>query len=179
MPTLVQPTSDVRVSYLAAIDEFHAEGRYLHLDTPTLADPGRFRVFVAGRLAAAASGTPRGPYRVPETVLWYVEGDRFLGHLSIRHELNQWLFEQGGHIGYDVRPSARRRGHATAMLVLSLPIAHAMNIDPALVTCLSENVASRTVIERCGGVFEDMRYGRRRYWMATAPATSTSEARQL
>jgi predicted acetyltransferase len=172
---LVEPTVDFQASYLAGIDEFHGEGRYLHVDTVALAQPGRFEAFVAERLAAKRRSRHASPYRVPETLLWYVDGDTFLGHLSVRHELNDWLFEQGGHIGYDVRPSARRRGHATAMLALSLPVANALGINPALVTCLSENIGSRTVIERCGGVFEDVRYGRRRYWVGTVPSTSAHD----
>src|SRR5215469_7386969 len=124
MPVLVEPTTTLRVSYLAGIDEFHTEGRYLHIDTATLARPARFAAFVAGRLDAKEENPSRSPYRVPETVLWWVDDGEFIGHVSIRHELNEWLFEQGGHIGYDVRPSARRRGHATAMLAASLPFAY-------------------------------------------------------
>ena len=58
----------------------------------------------------------------------------------------------GGHIGYEVRPSERSRGHATAMLRAVLPHAAARGIDPALVTCDVSNAASRTVIEVNGGV---------------------------
>ena len=172
MPALVRPTPVLKLSYLSAIDEFHGEGRYLGIDTKALANPQRFGAFVADRLGLANGGTPGGPYRVPETVLWYVDGSTFIGHVSIRHELTEWLFEQGGHIGYDVRPSARLRGHATAMLRASLPFALELHIDPALVTCLVENVGSRKVIERCGGVLDDIRQGRRRYWIRTAPAAA-------
>ena len=73
----------------------------------------------------------------------------------------------GGHIGYDVRPSARRRGHATEMLRQALAIAHGMGIDPALITCDVDNVGSRTVIERNGGVLEDERAGKLRFWVPT------------
>jgi predicted acetyltransferase len=91
----------------------------------------------------------------------------YLGRISVRHRLTPALWEIGGHIGYDVRPSARRRGHATAMLRLALPVAHRLGIDPALITCDSANVASRRVIERNGGVFEDERRGTLRYWVRT------------
>jgi predicted acetyltransferase len=65
--------------------------------------------------------------------------------------LNDALKDVGGHIGYDVRPSARRQGHATAMLAAALPIAAGLGIDPALITCDVDNRASRRVIERAGG----------------------------
>jgi predicted acetyltransferase len=74
----------------------------------------------------------------------------------------------GGHIGYDVRPSARRRGHATAMLRAALPVARGLGIESALVTCDEDNVASRKVIEANGGVFEDQRGDKLRFWIPTA-----------
>lgn len=73
----------------------------------------------------------------------------------------------GGHIGYDVRRSRRRAGHATAMLAATLPVAHRLGIDPALVTCDADNVGSRRVIEANGGVLEDERNGKLRFWLPT------------
>ena len=72
---------------------------------------------------------------VPQTVLWWVAGDEYLGRLSIRHRLTPHLLYFGGNIGFEVRPSARRRGHATAMLAAALPLAAALGIDPARVDC--------------------------------------------
>jgi len=118
-------------------------------------------------LARALPGTPRPADHVPDTVLWVVEGERMIGRVSIRHSLTPFLLEEGGHIGYAVRPSARGRGHATAALRLALALAHDLGIDPALLTCDEDNTASRLVIERAGGPLEDVRAGKRRYWLAT------------
>jgi predicted acetyltransferase len=96
-----------------------------------------------------------------------VEGSAYLGRISLRHRLTKRLLEVGGHIGYDVRPSARRQGHATAMLRAVLPLARAMGIDPALLTCDIDNVGSRRVIEANGGVFENELYGKFRFWVPT------------
>jgi predicted acetyltransferase len=79
--------------------------------------------------------------------------------------LTPWLRDYGGHVGYDVRPSARRRGHATAMLRRALPWCRDLGIDPVLVTCDVDNVASRRVIEKAGGQFEDRRDGKLRFWV--------------
>ena len=103
---------------------------------------------------------------MPATELWWVEGEEFLGRIAIRHRLTPALLEVGGHIGYDVRPSARRRGHATEMLRQALGIARGLGIDRVLVTCDVDNVGSRTVIERNGGVFEDERAGKLRFWIS-------------
>jgi predicted acetyltransferase len=102
------------------------------------------------------------------TTWWWVDGDEFLGRIALRHTLTERLRIWGGHIGYDVRPTARRRGHATAMLRDVLPLALAAGVKPAaLLTCDSGNVASQKVIESNGGVLEDETDGHRRYWVPT------------
>ena len=106
---------------------------------------------------------------VPQTTLFWAEGDEFVGRLELRHRLTDALYAQGGHIGYYVRPSARRQGHATAMLAAGLPMAAAMGIDPALITCDDTNVASRRVIEANGGVPIAPSGVKLRYWVPTAP----------
>lgn len=88
----------------------------------------------------------------------------------MRHRLNEHLLEGGGHIGYDVRPTARRRGYATAMLRDALRKAAELGIEKALLTCDDDNVGSYKVIEANGGVMEDVRHGRRRYWVPTVSA---------
>lgn len=118
-------------------------------------------------LADRADPDTRPAHVVADTTLWWVEGRTWLGRVSIRHALNDRLREVGGHIGYAVRPSARRQGHATAILRASLPIAARLGIDPALVTCDAANVASRKTIEAGGGVLIDERRGRLRFEVPT------------
>jgi predicted acetyltransferase len=91
---------------------------------------------------------------VPQTWLWWVAGDEFLGRLSIRHRLTPHLLVEGGNIGYEVRPSARGMGHATAMLAAALPLATALGIELAHLDLDDDNVASRRVIEKNGGTLE-------------------------
>ncbi|MBM7786016.1 GNAT family N-acetyltransferase [Tenggerimyces flavus] len=178
MPELIQPVARVHLSFLAAVQEFLAEGRGQASDRTMLgretqkyggtwSTPAGFAAYVEAIKADALPETPRAEGIVPATTLWYVDGDEYLGRLSIRHQLTEFLLEQGGHIGYDVRPSARRRGHATAMLKSALPITHALGIDPVLVTCDNDNVGSRKVIEASGGVLEDERVGKLRFWVPT------------
>ncbi|HWJ09828.1 MAG TPA: GNAT family N-acetyltransferase, partial [Nocardioides sp.] len=103
------------------------------------------------------------------TYRWIVEGDRVLGGIALRHELDDFLLRVGGHIGYGIRPSARRRGLATWALGRMLDEARGLGLDRVLVTCAEGNVASARTIERQGGVLEDVRdteLGRaRRYWI--------------
>jgi predicted acetyltransferase len=181
MPGFSAPTADVHESFLKAMTEFQAEGRggpgddsmignEIRRYGATWSDPDVFAGYVADLRAQALEETPRPARFVPSSTLWWVDGTEYLGRLGLRHRLNHELLEHGGHIGYDVRRSARRRGHATAMLRAALPIAAALGIDRVLVTCDDNNVGSRTVIETCGGVFEDQRGRKLRFWIA-APLT--------
>ena len=79
---------------------------------------------------------------------------RIVGMIDLRHRLNAFLAEYGGHIGYSVRPDERRKGYATRMLALALQEARSRGINRVLVTCDEDNEASRRTILRNGGVFD-------------------------
>ena len=138
--------------------------------------------FTAGHRAMAAEGFPLGlgykpgkPWRtylkelederhgrnlpagrVPATFLVAEVAGEIVGRTSIRFRLNDFLAEQGGHIGYGVLPQHRRRGYATEILRQSLIIARAAGVGRVLITCDQDNVGSRTVIESCGGVLDSI-----------------------
>jgi len=109
--------------------------------------------------------------KVPFDIFWLVDGDFFVGEASIRYELNDWLIEAGGHIGYGIRPSVQRQGYGKMILKLSLEKCRDYGVDRALVTCNEGNIASAKIIEANGGVFEDLRKDPllegmlRRYWI--------------
>ena len=156
------PDGRVHRSFLAAMDEFAAEGRGGPEDTTMLGgemrtwrtrwhDAEGFAEFVRALHRDSDPEAPRPAHWVPSTTWWWVEDDDFLGRIVLRHHLTARLRLNGGHVGYDVRPSARRKGHASAMLAAVLPLARARGLDPVLVTCAPDNVASRRVIESNGG----------------------------
>lgn len=175
MPQLIAPDVRIHGSFLDAMKEFVEEGtdersllaHEMAEYAATWHRPEVFAGYVDRLNAEPLEETPRIEGWVPNTTLWYVEGDTFLGRLAIRHRLNPFLHELGGHIGYAVRPTARRQGHATAMLVGALPVARRIGIESVLVTCDTTNTASRKVIEGAGGVLEDQRGGKLRFWIGT------------
>ena len=143
----------------------HVDGSGLHHWTVAeLADPELFRAWVS-QLAAQERGedVPKG--WVAASLRWVTEGDEVVGTIALRHELTDFLVQEGGHIGYAVRPTARRRGVATRALALMLGECRVRGIDPVLVTCDEDNAASARTIEINGGVLEDVRNGKRRYWI--------------
>lgn len=93
--------------------------------------------------------------------------DEVVGFLALRHELNAFLLEEGGHIGYAVRPTRRRQGHATRALGLAVARAAELGLGRLLVTCDDDNRASAATIVANGGVLEDVRRGKERYWIET------------
>ena len=177
MPELILPTERLAASFAEAVREFIAEGRggpddrtLLGRLIQELGPPDEPRPWVADVVAHERTlTTDPPPDFVPCTTYWWTEGETYLGRINRRHHLNENLREIGGHIGYDIRPSERRRGHATAMLAAALPLVAALGVEKALVTCDVENTASRKVIERNGGVLEDQRSGKLRFWVPTAP----------
>lgn len=119
------------------------------------------------------AGVDLAPGWVPATMLFAVVGDEIVGRVHIRHELTPGLLEEGGHIGYGVRPAFRRRGYATEMLRQGLDVVRGLGVDRALVTCDDDNPGSIGTIEACNGVLQDTRPRgngslTRRYWIETS-----------
>jgi predicted acetyltransferase len=168
MPRLVTPATDYQASFLAALVEFHEEHRHLELGLATLRRPDKFAGYVATLRAEEQLKATDHSGRVPQTNLWWVDGDEFLGRIAIRHRLNAALCSVGGHIGYEIRPSHRHRGHATTMLATALPLAGALRIDPALVTCDVANTISRRVIEANGGRYAGRDANELHFWVPTS-----------
>lgn len=177
MPQLIAPTVRLRDSWLESRDEWgagvHQAGAAYRPDVDDLDTVEGFTTWVEWLLARADHAHEPAPGWVHGTVLWVVEGDTYLGSVSLRHELNDYLLHEGGHIGYGIRPSARRRGLATWALGESLHAARRLGLARVLVTCDGDNVASARTIERNGGVLEDVRTRGeadgggpvRRYWI--------------
>ena len=159
--------AELRRAHRAALPELPT---FLHL----YADGMTVRRYVEV-LEARRRGEGLTPGQVPATFLLAFVGRRIVGRVAIRHELTPALERLGGHIGYSVLAAFRRRGYATSMLQQALVIARdEVGLTRVLVTCDDDNVGSMKVIERNGGVLENIVTGpdlpvpKRRYWIALA-----------
>lgn len=111
--------------------------------------------------------------RVASSMLYgFVQGE-IIGRVSIRHELNQYLLERGGHIGYSIAPKFRRQGLGLMMVQASLIyIKNELGLKKILITCSEDNAPSVRIIESLGAVLENQFYDEEedeqvnRYWLA-------------
>jgi predicted acetyltransferase len=176
MTALARPDVRLRSSWAATITEFgsetlhgsgvwHGDGGPLDLTEAGCAE------FVAMVLPYADPTYELAEDRVHCDYYWITDGtgsdEEVVGFLALRHSLTAWLLEEGGHIGFSVRPSLRAQGHASRALALALLRCVELGLDRVLLTCDEDNLASARTIERNQGVYEDTRNGKRRYWIET------------
>ena len=97
---------------------------------------------------------------VPRLTYFYIreKDEKIVGMVNLRLGLNDFLRAEGGHIGYSVRPTERRKHYATMMLKDALKVCDKIGIKEVLVSCDKVNVASAGVIEKCGGTLKNEFY---------------------
>jgi predicted acetyltransferase len=167
---LIKPSTRLEASHRSLIREFADRGEEL---VPwVLAEVGDdFEEYVT-RLEQHSNGVDLPHGFVPSTTYWLIDtSEEILAVSNLRHDLTPLLLDYGGHIGFGVRVSARRKGHATEILRWTLIEARAIGIDDVLVTCDKDNLGSAKAICNNGGELWDERYMRersrtlQRYWI--------------
>ncbi|MEY2303740.1 GNAT family N-acetyltransferase [Bacillus tropicus] len=152
--SLLTPTTDLQDEYLDFYNEWKDSGETM-IPWVISKDPSNFPAMVQ-ELLDAHNGVNLPQSWVPDSTYWLVtDNNRIVGAVNIRHSLTEHLFNTGGHIGYGIRPSERRKGYATKLLELSLEKTKKLNITRALVVCDEVNTASEKTILHNGGVRDD------------------------
>lgn len=166
--TLLEPDPRLRTSYLALAAESLAAGEVRSYHEKALQDYDAF----LRELDAHKRGQDLPPGFVPYTSFCLVRGGfDVLGESRLRHYLSDTLRVEGGHIGYMIRPSERRKSYGTQILALTLDKARQRGLARVLVTCDTENMASARIIEKNGGLLESYAVSPRsgvqvsRYWI--------------
>jgi predicted acetyltransferase len=157
--TLIAPGDGYQASFLEGAAEFKAQGRldstyavYLGYNLDSLHE--RFAQFTRDLNALGDESRVASGWYV-DIVMWLVAGKEYVGQASLRPELtSNYLIQFGGHIGYSIRPTKRRRGFGEKILALALQRGCDLGLHRVLITCDSDNVASQKIIERNGGTFE-------------------------
>jgi predicted acetyltransferase len=151
---LVEPDVAYRNAFVAMVNDYRRAGETRHQYVSV--DELGFAAYVH-LLREESQGIGLRPGWVPSTTYWMIGLDApvILGVSNLRHWLTPALEKEGGHIGYMITPSQRRKGYGTRQLALCLEKACALGLDRALVTCDTDNAASARIIQKNGGVLEN------------------------
>lgn len=165
---LVKPTAELERQYLDMVEEWKQSGEKM-VPSVLKEDTSDFQAMVS-RFEGFSQGIGVKDSFVTHTTYWLIsEDNRVLGAINIRHQLNEKLKNHGGHIGYGIRPSERRKGYATTMLRMALDVVREMGMESVLITCNKKNLASAGTIINNGGVLDsegvDEGVVFQRYWI--------------
>jgi predicted acetyltransferase len=170
--TLIEPSLEWRQEYLAVIEEHIAAGE----ERPSFEIARQDFPAYIEQLVAMSSGAGLLPGLVPMTTFWLVNAaGSFIGESRLRHFLTPALAEEGGHIGYSIRPSQRRQGYGTRILALTMQKARLLGLRRVMLTCDDDNLGSARIIEKNGGLLESKGISSsshkliRRYWIDLYP----------
>src|SRR5437879_3751384 len=152
MSELATPSTRYRDSFIESLDEFAPDEEAVGFERQLAASD--FDAYLR-RCAAWSRGEelPDGwmPSWIPLSVFWLVDGWDYIGTVNVRHTIADIAQDSGGHVGYAIRSSQRRKGYGTLICTLALDQARTLGVDRVLLTCADTNVASAKIIERNGG----------------------------
>ena len=162
--TMLEQIAAYRAAFLAAGDSMDGSGPLRRME-----DPAEWLAF---NRAAEIRETAPSNWVPSEQFVYLRQSDRrIVGTIQFRHEFNDFLRDFGGNIGYSVHPNERRKGYAKRMLGECLKVCKAFGLERVLITCLTDNEASRRTILSCGGVYDRTVFCERdgvtleRYWI--------------
>ncbi|MBU2523710.1 GNAT family N-acetyltransferase [Patescibacteria group bacterium] len=163
---LIKPTKKYEKSWDEALDEFRTEKQKGFWNWEK--EPANLKKYIkTTQDNEIGKMLPQG--WVSSTTYWLVDNGEFIGHVNIRHKLNDNLTKLGGHIGYYIRPTSRKKGYGTKILELALLKAKDLGLQKVLVTCDESNIVSKKIIKKNKGQFQSKVLGENglklRYWI--------------
>ena len=149
---LIFPTQELKEQALAYRQEHFDAGEMLINGDAGLDEAETYEAWL---VKVKENPTLKDDKLVPSTTYFGVADGKIVGTIDIRHRLNDYLLQFGGHIGYGVRPTERRKGYATKMLALALEKCRELGLEKVLITCNKDNTPSAKTIINNGGVLEN------------------------
>ena len=168
--TLIEPRVGLEDTYIAMVREFLAN------DEPLIPFPLEFEYedfpAMVAKLTDQSIGVGLPDGFVANSTYWLLdEQEEIVAVSNLRHSLTPKLRHEGGHIGYGVRPSQRRKGYGNIVLRETLAKAWDLGLPKVLLTCAKQNAASNKVIVNNGGEFDSQAFSTQRnliihrYWI--------------
>jgi predicted acetyltransferase len=152
MCILATPSLRYRQTHLEAFEEFQAHGEHLDVDLTLLAE--RLEELLT-LIQAQQDPSTVAPGHLPFFDYWLIDQEEWIGKLTLRPRIDEQFLASGGYIGFEIRPSKRRRGCGTMLLRLGLEKAREKGLCRVLLTCDETNVAAKKIIEANGGRYEN------------------------
>ena len=89
----------------------------------------------------------------PALTYFYVDdNNNIIGMVNIRLIHTKLIMEEAGNVGYSIRPKERRKHYGIDILRLALEILKNKGLKEAYVSCNKDNLASKGVILKNGGI---------------------------
>ena len=150
---LVLPSAKYKLSYLNLLNSARKYGDYKELGNAMIRDNESYDDLL-NRLKDRRNGINIASRDVQATVYFIVDNGDVVGTIDLRHKLNENYLRRLGHIAYYIKPEKRNKGYASHALSLAIEKYKQNGVDKILITCYSDNTASKRVIEKNGGVLE-------------------------
>ncbi len=146
------PSAALEAAFHRLLAAYEAAGEHL-LSPAALALARQDFAGYVRLLEEEAAGIGLAPGLVPQNTYWLVRDQlEIVGTSRLRHFLTPTLEDNGGHIGYSICPTDRRRGYGTHILALTVARARARGLARVLVTCDADNIGSARIIQKNGGL---------------------------
>lgn len=149
IPFLSKPLDIYKESYISSLEEFQKEGLNLKYDKSDLAND--FNKFIA-EINKLETNPKVENGRVKESTYWLIDNNEYIGRISIRHNLTPYLEKYDGNVGFEIRPSKRKRGYGKLILDLGIKEAEKLNLSKVFIMCKDKNISSIKIIEANKGI---------------------------
>ncbi|WP_054028859.1 GNAT family N-acetyltransferase [Bacillus sp. FJAT-28004] len=151
---LIKPSIEYRDAYVSFYEDWLKSGEDM-VPWVIEREPADFNAFIDFLYSEDSESKITNRDHVPHSTYWLRNEDNIIvGAVNIRHRLNEKLLNQGGHIGYGIRPSERRKGYANNILSAALEITKEWGLQKVLVVCDKGNIGSEKTIVKNGGILE-------------------------
>ncbi|GAB3063165.1 GNAT family N-acetyltransferase [Virgibacillus ainsalahensis] len=166
---LTHPTIDLKKKYMDFYQEWKESGEEM-IPFVIKKGPDNFPSMLHYLSDCEKGLEPPESWVPASSTYWLVDNHELIGVVNIRHRLTEPLINTGGHIGYGIRPSKRKKGYATQILSLALEKARELDLEKVLLVCNSTNAASKKVIINNGGTsdwdyIDEQKNTLKRFWI--------------